>query len=149
MLLLLFDTRDGRYALPTEHIIEVVPLVKLKKIPKSPDYVSGLINYRGNPVPVIDLCVLADGPPCEPRFSTRIIMLNYPLENNTSTFLGLMAEHVTETVKAKTFNMQQSRVLIDEDITVDTPETNHEEIIQKFDLRRMVPEKIISGLLKI
>ena len=149
MLLLLFDTREGRYAMSTENIVEIVPLVTLKRIPKSPDYVAGLINYRGNPIPVIDLCALTEGTECEPKFSTRIILLNYPFNNNTSSVLGLMAERVTETVKTKTQNLQHTRVLLEEDIASNDIKSSHEEIIQRFDLKRMVPEKIVHELIHV
>jgi chemotaxis-related protein WspB len=58
MLLLLFEIGNGRYALEVNQIIEIVPLVKFKKIPHSPDYVAGLMNYRGKGLPVIDLNLL-------------------------------------------------------------------------------------------
>jgi chemotaxis-related protein WspB len=48
MLLLLFEIGNGRYALETSQIIEIVPLVNLKKIPTTPAYVAGLMNYRGD-----------------------------------------------------------------------------------------------------
>jgi len=47
MLLLLFEIANGRYALDASQILEIVPLVKLKSIPSTPDYVAGLMNYRG------------------------------------------------------------------------------------------------------
>ena len=79
MLLLLFETSDGRYALDSQHIVEIIPLLLPKKIPGAPGYVSGIINYRGQPVPVFDLCALAGGAPCRLYYSSRIILVHYPL----------------------------------------------------------------------
>ena len=73
MLLLLFEIGDGRYALDVNQIIEIVPLVKFKKIPTTPDYVAGLMNYRGDGAPVIDLCQLIDHETFDDALSTRII----------------------------------------------------------------------------
>ncbi|MBU0728907.1 MAG: chemotaxis protein CheW [Proteobacteria bacterium] len=145
MLLLLFHTREGRYALATDLIVEIVPLIKMKKIPKAPDYVAGLINYRGNPVPVIDLCSLTEGNPCTPLFSTRIIIINYPFDNNTSKTLGLIAERATETIKAKVSDIHPSKIFLDDDIS-SFDESNQEEIIQRFDLKRIIPQRIVSEL---
>ena len=61
MLLLLFETSDGRYALDSKHIVEIIPLVKTKRIPAAPAFVKGLINYHGSPVPVFDFCELEGG----------------------------------------------------------------------------------------
>jgi len=77
MLLLIFKIGADRYALPASQMIEVVPLVNLKKIPQAPPGVAGVFNYHGQPVPVIDLSELATGTPAQARVSTRIMLVNY------------------------------------------------------------------------
>ena len=47
------------------------PLLELKKIPESPRGVAGIFNYRGRPVPAIDLNQLAMGQPAVDLLSTR------------------------------------------------------------------------------
>ena len=58
--------------------VEVVPLLELKAIPHAPRGVAGLFNYRGQPVPAVDLCALTSGRPARELFSTRIIVVNLP-----------------------------------------------------------------------
>ena len=99
MLLLLFKIGKDRYALPASKTIEVVPLVSLKRIPQTPAGVAGIFNYHGQPVPVIDLSELALGTPCEPRVSTRIILVHYPHRQDRKQILGLMAEQTSETIQ--------------------------------------------------
>jgi chemotaxis-related protein WspB len=55
MLFLLFQLGEERYALDTSHVAEVLPLVAITPIPQAPTGVAGLFNYRGAPVPAIDL----------------------------------------------------------------------------------------------
>ncbi len=98
MLLLLFHAADNLYALDISHIIEVIPIVALRKIPHVPAYVAGVFNYRGTIVPVIDLCHVINGTACRSRFSTRIIMVNHTAKDGGHYRLGLMAERVTETL---------------------------------------------------
>ena len=98
MLLLLFQVGDNLYALECDRVTEVIPLVALRKIHHVPDYVTGAFNYRGDIVPVIDLCHLIHGTTCHRRFSTRIIMINYYGKNKVCHHFGLMAERVTETL---------------------------------------------------
>jgi len=50
MLFLLFQLGQDRYALEASRVIEVLPLVSLKRIPQAPRGVAGLFNYRGRPV---------------------------------------------------------------------------------------------------
>jgi chemotaxis-related protein WspB len=60
--------------------------------------VSGLFNYRGQHVPVIDLCRVIHNRACEDCFTTRIILVDYPLASGHTRVLGLLAERVTETL---------------------------------------------------
>lgn len=99
MLLLLFRIGNERYGLDASQVVEVAPLVCLKMIPQAPDYIAGLFDYRGRPVPVIDLCRLGNKQTCKSRMTTRIIMVDYGQDNSHRRVLGLLAEQVTETVK--------------------------------------------------
>ena len=99
MLLLLFTLGQHRYALAARQVIEVVPLAELKEIPRAPDYVAGVLNYRGTPVPVLDLTRMNQNYPSRVCMSTRIILVNYNASGATPNILGLMAERVTETTK--------------------------------------------------
>lgn len=146
MLLLLFEIRNGRYAMPTERIIEIVPLVKMKKIPRTPEYVAGIINYRGEPLPVIDLCLLTENTPCEQRFSTRIILVNYQTKDGRLRQVGLLAERVTETIKINLAEVPSSGILMDEALYVGALASNDDEMVRYFDVQRVVPESVIDML---
>ena len=60
---------------------------------------AGIFNYRGRPVPAVDLGALTLGQPASERFSTRIIIVNYPDDSGTNHLLGLIAEHATEMLR--------------------------------------------------
>ncbi|MEE8301427.1 MAG: chemotaxis protein CheW [Candidatus Tectomicrobia bacterium] len=98
MVFLLFTVGHERYALESSQIVEVVPLVELIQVPKAPAYLAGVFTYRGTLVPVLDLGQLMHSQPCPTRLSTRIVLVNYPGGDGTRHILGLMAEHVTDTV---------------------------------------------------
>ena len=146
MLLLLFEIGNGRYALETNQIIEIVPLVKLKKIPTTPEYVAGLMNYRGQGIPVIDLCRLIDDIPHDNALSTRIIIVDYPVKDEINKPLGLIANNVTETVRTKLSKPPPAGVLMDKSLYEGegTPETS--DMIQWFDTRKMLPAEEITVL---
>ena len=107
MLMLLFYVGDDRYALDSRRVVEVVPTVTLKKIHNAPEYISGLFNYRGHLVPVIDLCQMIQGREARAYLSTRIVLVNCQFPDTSEgnggslrgpLILGLMAERVTETL---------------------------------------------------
>ncbi len=114
MLLLLFRIGEERYGLNASQVVEVAPQVCLKKIPQAPNYIAGLFDYRGLPVPVIDLCQLVNTQTCKRRMTTRIILLNYKQDNGSQQILGLLAEQVTETVKQDPKSLLSSELSIGE-----------------------------------
>ena len=110
MLFLQFQLGRDRYALEASRVVEVVPLVALKPLPQAPKGVAGFFNYRGQPVPAVDLGALTLGQPASERFSTRIIIVNYPDESGTNHLLGLIAEHATELVRKEVKDFVDSGV---------------------------------------
>lgn len=101
MLYLLFQIGNDRYALEARQTVEVIPLVELKRIPQPPRGMAGILNYRGTPIPALDLCELTFGRPAPERLSTRIIVINYSDATGRSRHLGLVAEHATEMMRCE------------------------------------------------
>jgi len=99
MLFILFRLGKERYGLEAGHVIEVIPRLPLRPQPGTPDYVSGVFNFRGKVVPVLDLGTLTLGAPCPEQLSTRIILIHYTLKSGVRRVLGLIAEAVTDAVK--------------------------------------------------
>jgi len=99
MLFLLFQLGNDRYAMDASRVVEVIPLLELKKMPHAPKGVAGIFNYRGKPVPALDLCEVATGHSARERLSTRIIIINYRHEAGTDHLLGIIAENATETLR--------------------------------------------------
>jgi len=112
MLFLLFQLGKDRYALDASRVVEVAPLLAMKRLPQAPKGVAGIFNYRGRPVPAVDLCEMATGAPASERLSTRIIIVNYRHENGTEHLLGLIAENATETLRKNTKDWVDSGVTI-------------------------------------
>ncbi|MST95312.1 MAG: purine-binding chemotaxis protein CheW [Pedosphaera sp.] len=99
MLFLLFQIGHDRYALDARHAVEVIPFLALKKIPQAPRGVAGLFNYRGRPIPAVDLCELALERPARELLSTRIIVVHFTDDAGSAQWLGLIAERATGTLR--------------------------------------------------
>ena len=96
MLFLLFQLGNDRYALEASRVVEVVPLLSVKAIPRAPKGVAGMFVYRGRAIPALDLCDLVFGRPARERRSTRILILNYSAAANHDQWIGLIVERATE-----------------------------------------------------
>ncbi len=101
MLFLVFQIGNDRYALPAKSVVEVVPLLNLKHLPHAPRSIAGVFNYRGVPVPAMDLSDLTLGRPALERMSTRIIVVNCPDANGQARLLGLIAEQATGILRTR------------------------------------------------
>src|SRR5256885_2780663 len=87
------------YVIGASRIFEVAPLVELRALPQAPRGLAGLMNYRGKPVPVLDLCQLTSDRHASQRLSTRIIILKHPLAKQGERLVGLIAERVTQVLR--------------------------------------------------
>ncbi len=146
MLLLLFETGNGRFALDSSEVVEIIPLLKLKKIPSSPGYISGIINYHSEAVPILDLCALTEGIPCKKVYSTRIILVYYPLTDGGKKLIGLIAEKVTDVVRSHLREKQSSGVFIDEALNANISQSGSEEMVQWFDVAQMIPREAMQNI---
>jgi len=99
MLFLTFQLGSDRYAVEANRVLEVLPLLTLKCLPQAPRGVAGLFNLRGRPVPAIDLNALSFDQPAHERLSTRIILVHYTDATGRNHPMGLIAEHVTQTLR--------------------------------------------------
>ncbi len=51
----LFTIGKGTYAIPVELLTEIILSRKIFPVPSTPSYVLGVINLRGNIVPIVDI----------------------------------------------------------------------------------------------
>ena len=98
MLFVLFQLGSDRYVLPARDVVEVLPLISVRTLLGAPTGVAGLVDYRGNTVPVIDLAVLAFGRPAARRVSTRLLLVKYAHPRGGERLIGVIAERATETI---------------------------------------------------
>lgn len=144
MLVLLFSLGDERYAIAGEKVVEVVPLTDLRVPPQAPEYVAGLLNYRGTIAPVIDLCRRATGSPCRRLLSSRIVILRYRALSDEENLLGVMAESVTDTAQVEEGSLSESGVRIQDSAYLgpvslgpgDTP------MVQFVDVDQLIPDDV-------
>lgn len=113
MLLLLFEVGASRFGIEASEIVEVIPLVSLKKVPHAPGCVSGVFNYRGQVVPVIDVNALLGERPARSLLSTRIILVRLDEADREERLLGMVAERATETLSCRKEEFQPAGIMVE------------------------------------
>ena len=148
MLFLVFELARDRYALDAREVAEVLPLVGIKQIPQAPPGVAGVCNYRGAPVPVIDMSQLALGRPAERRLSTRIVLVHYPGADGEPRLLGLIAERATRTVRREPADFVASGVNCEGAPYLGPVATDASGLLQWVDVRTLLPASVRDVLFK-
>lgn len=99
---LLFSLGADRYALPASVVRKVMPLQRLKHVPEAPAWVAGLLSYRGEIIPVLDLCQRIFGHMARHSINTRLVLLHY----SPTQSLGLILEKANQVVRLPSLAQQ-------------------------------------------
>jgi len=88
---------DEVFAVPVAYVREILDYAPPSAIPEGPSYLLGLTDVRGRGTPTIDLRSRLGLPSVPIASSTRILVLDVPLEERVLA-LGLVADRVIEVV---------------------------------------------------
>jgi purine-binding chemotaxis protein CheW len=94
---LTFKLGDEVFATDVSKVREVLDFTNITKIPRTPDFMSGVINLRGNVVPVVDLRLCFEMSKTEKTVNTCIVVVEMLLEGE-STVIGALADSVEEVI---------------------------------------------------
>jgi len=94
---LTFKLGEEIYAANISRIREVLEFSSITHVPRTPDFVRGVINLRGGVVPVIDLRLKFGLSKTEKTLDTCVIILEIVIDGER-TVLGALADSVQEVI---------------------------------------------------
>jgi chemotaxis-related protein WspB len=148
MLFILFQIGRDCYALSATTIIQILPLMNLKRVPGAPSAVAGLLNYHGTPVPVIDLNEMILAVPAARRLSTRIILVKYQLEQEHPEALGLIVQQATNMMRCSDRDFIDSGVRSDAAPYLGRVTHDSGGLIQWIEIERLLTPEIRKVLFR-
>ncbi|MFP4672827.1 MAG: chemotaxis protein CheW [Desulfohalobiaceae bacterium] len=92
---LTFYLDQDLFGLNIDTVREVLEYTKITKVPRTADYMRGVINVRGHAVPVVDLRLKFGLQEGEQTVDTCIIIVELQLEGESST-MGILVDGVQE-----------------------------------------------------
>jgi len=98
MQLLIFLLDQEIYATDINQIQEVLEYRKITIVPKTPDFMLGVINLRGQVVPVVDLRQQFDMNIADISVDTCIVIVEV-LVDGEKTAMGILADAVKEVIE--------------------------------------------------
>jgi purine-binding chemotaxis protein CheW len=102
---LTFFLGDETFSLDIARVREVLDYTIITRVPRTPDYVQGVINLRGSVVPVVDLRLKFGMPALSVSVNTCIIIVEAVVQGD-SVVLGLLADSVQEVIELDRGNIQ-------------------------------------------
>lgn len=94
---LTFRLGNEIFATDVAKVREVLDLRVITAVPRTPEFMAGVINLRGSVVPVVDLRLCFEMTKTESTRNTCIIVVEVMLDNET-TILGALADSVEEVI---------------------------------------------------
>lgn len=99
-----FVLDEEEYCIDITKIKEIMGMIEITKIPKTPDFIKGVINLRGQIIPIIDLRLKFELPEIQYTDRTCIIVVELYYENEL-TLMGLVVDKIREVI-----NIQDERI---------------------------------------
>ncbi|OEC43394.1 chemotaxis protein CheW [Pseudomonas sp. 1D4] len=102
-----FRVRDARYALPIDLVREIIEYGQVTTVPMMPIFIHGVINLRGNVVPVMDLAARFGQDLSVPNKRTCIVIIELDLDEQHQR-IGLVVDAVDAVLDIETDQVEQA-----------------------------------------
>ena len=101
--LVVFVMENEEFACGINSVREVLKMIKVTPLPRSLDFVEGVINMRGDVIPVIDLRKRFELPEAERTDESRIIIVEVEEQ-----MVGLIVDSVREVISLDNKQIQEA-----------------------------------------
>ncbi|MGE5364666.1 MAG: chemotaxis protein CheW [Bacteroidota bacterium] len=101
---LTFKLNDEVFGVDVAKVREILDLIKITRVPQTPDFMRGVINLRGSVVPVVDMRIKFGLEATESTVNTCIVVVEVELDGE-NTILGALVDSVQEV-----FELEQSEI---------------------------------------
>ena len=137
---LTFALAGGAFAIPILSVREIRCWEAVAQIPRSPDYVLGVMNLRGAVVPVLDLRARLGMEPKERTATSVVIVVRVEISSGNEVLIGCLVDGVSDVVS---FAADSARPTPEACGTIDTHfvacvATVEQQLVMVLDLVRLV-----------
>lgn len=103
---LTFSLGEEEYGIEILKVREIIGMMPITSVPRTPDYVEGVLNLRGQVIPVIDLRRKFEMPAVEPSDETCIIVVQ-----SGGVRMGAIVDSVDEVLDIPTDDLTDAPAL--------------------------------------
>lgn len=98
-----FNIQDEKYSVEIRYVTEIIGIQKIAPIPNTPKYIEGIINLRGNIIPVVNVRSRFGLDVIDYDDRTCIVVVGYD-----SNVIGLIVDSVSEVLIIKDANIDNA-----------------------------------------
>ena len=143
---MVFDLSTEAYGVDIGAVREIIRLQYITKVPRTPEFVEGVINLRGKVIPVVDLRKRLGLPAEEESKENRIVVVDIGAQD-----IGVIVDAVTEVLRIATESVEPPASVI---ITADSEyllgiAKLDSRLIILLDLEQVLTEAEHNSLLEI
>lgn len=102
-----FRLGNEEYGIPITQVKEINRLTTATKVPKSPAFIEGIINLRGQIIPIIDMKKRFDLPLVEYTGEARVIVIQVGQQ-----IFGIEVDAVSEVLRINTANIEKAPAIV-------------------------------------
>ena len=99
-----FKLGDELFAINVSQVREVLEVLQITKVPTAPAYMRGVLNVRGQAIPVVDLRQRFGLSGAADTVNTRVIVMEVDIDGETAVIGGL-ADSVHEVIELEPGNI--------------------------------------------
>ncbi len=144
---LTFRLDDEVFALDITQVREVLDYTAITRVPRTPDFMCGVINLRGSVVPVVDMRQKFAMPKTEKTVNTCIIIVEIKTADE-DVLIGALADSVQEVIELEPENIEPAP-RIGSGLKVDFIKgmgKRGEKFLIILDIDRVFSQKELSGV---
>ncbi len=104
---LTFSLKDEEYGIGILKVKEIIGMMPVTSVPRTPDFVKGVINLRGKVIPVVDLRLKFSMESIDYTDRTCIIVVEID-SNDTTVLIGIVVDAVSEVLNIKEDDIEET-----------------------------------------
>jgi purine-binding chemotaxis protein CheW len=145
---LTFSLANEDFGLEIIRVREIIGLQEITPVPRTPDFVLGVINLRGKVIPVIDLRCRFDMPVKEADERTCIIVVEV-LPETEAVLMGIVVDSVDEVSEIKSDELEATPnfgVALDTSFIMGLAKCQNSRVKTLLDIDRVLTQSEVAAL---
>jgi len=100
-----FKLGDDEFAAHVSKVLNILEMIKITPVPRSPEYMKGVVNLRGAVLPIIDTRIKFGMTPTEYTQNTCIVVMDILMDKDTIQ-LGALVDSVVSVIEIENDQIQ-------------------------------------------